>query len=385
MLSSWIDPIAERIAGAGYRIVVLHTTSLNLDSAPPVDVDRDYDIVEISGWNFDDLHSYLQSALPAAVVMFTFRSLIDILLIRVCRQLRIPSLYVQHGFFINTKYVMANKRASVARYRRYLRWYGRFLARNKPPEMLKEVATALRAVTRVDYTHMSFDASMFFAKAGFDDAAQFFDFPRDRVFFSGYPIAPTRERLQEMRSRQVKTKRAVYIHQPFVRDRFTHLTADEEIVYLRSLGAACRSAGYELVFRPHPRESAEHYSRELQGADIEVDTARPTTEAIADASVVLGQFSTTLFTAILLEKPVVIVDYPGLAEDYYRLFEPVATRVSDAAGLRAVLATPAAAASTGALEGFRDRFVGSQNNYQHRAETLLSIVEKMVDSTLTPA
>ena len=377
MLRAWVDPVAPFIAGSGREIVVLHASRLNYDTSKAEVAPPPYRTVELSDMSMDAIISLLRELDPAILVLFTFRSLFDLLLVRVARQVGLKTLYVQHGFYVSTRFQMADKRASVRRYATFLKWYSSFLL-GKDVARRDELNTIYNSMFRIDYTKTKFDYALFYSPNGYRDANRFFDFASDRVYYSGYPIAKTKQQFESLVGGNGRQHRriALYIHQPFVIDRFTHLDHQGEFEYLRGMADACKAQDFELVIKIHPRESVERYRDAL--ADVaRVDIETPMPDVLRESSVVIGHFSTALFTGVLLRKPIIVMNYPGLDDDYYRFFDDVGLRVGNMQALGETLSDESRYA--GRLErfdNFASEYIGGNNSYEHRANTILDIVER---------
>ncbi|MCZ6766972.1 MAG: polysialyltransferase family glycosyltransferase [bacterium] len=379
MLPAWVDPVAPFLIDSGYDIVVLHASTLNRDTAgKPTRGKVPYTCIEIGDKDMAGIVGVIEELKPLAIIMFTFRSLFDLLLVRVARHCSAPSVYVQHGFHISTKFQMADKKASLIRYYNFVKWYVYFLFIIKRSDLIHELSLIYRAMFKIDYAKTRFDYALFYSPGGLKDAAQYFDFEPSQAFFSGYPLSQKADDVKRLlgRSRRHKSRRIVYVHQPFILDRFTHIDHTREFAFLDNIATICQEREYEFVIKIHPRESPARYTSGLRNRSAVIETSTTMTDILTDCAVVIGHFSTALFTGILLGKPIIVMDYPGLDNFYYSLFEPVAFRVHNEKDLDRVLKNGDICRHREAdYEHFIHEHIGQHNNCEHRASTIAAIVE----------
>lgn len=77
------------------------------------------------------------------------------------------------------------------------------------------------------------------------------------------------------------------------------------------MSAALQPLGGTVVLRPHPIErgvAAERYRSALAQRNVELDAEPSLHRSIADASVVVGDFSTSLFEALAIGRPTAVLD-----------------------------------------------------------------------------
>ena len=146
MLRNWVDPVAPFLADSGVEIVVLHASDLNSDtSQSSMPASCPYKTIEVSGMGMRSIARTIRELEPAAMLMFTFRSLFDLLLMRLAKRCGVTSIYLQHGFYVSTKFTMADKKTSIRRYYHFTRWYLSFLCNEGRRHLWEELAIACRA------------------------------------------------------------------------------------------------------------------------------------------------------------------------------------------------------------------------------------------------
>jgi hypothetical protein len=151
VLNTWVDPVAPFLRESGSDIVILHATQLNYDTSnAAVLKDIPYRSIEISHKSMKEIIQLLADLRPVAIAVFTFRSLMDLLWVRLARHYGIKTIYIQHGFYVSTRFQMANKRARISRYLRFIKWYVSFLWQNRGAGVLDELRVVYQAMFRLN-------------------------------------------------------------------------------------------------------------------------------------------------------------------------------------------------------------------------------------------
>ena len=148
---------------------------------------------------------------------------------------------------------------------------------------------------------------------------------------------------------------------------------DETDFYL-GVARACVSSGFVPEFRFHPKAPADNFREPLEREGARVGGEKSLAEAIAESDAVIGQCSTALFLAIILRKPLLLIDFPGTDEKYMRDFADVGLRVSTPAQLQAELASPSTLGRRlGAYDEFRRDRIGTENTFENQANVIAQI------------
>jgi hypothetical protein len=166
------------------------------------------------------------------------------------------------------------------------------------------------------------------------------------------------------------------MHQPFVADRLTPISYNDEREYLLDLSNACRNSGLSFTLRLHPRAIRDHYEELLRGTDIEIDDSTSLFEAVKNSRVVLGQYSTALFAAILMRRPLLTPPYPGLKVESGDGEDQVGIVINkDLGNLEEVLTQESKLYSRlPKYDAYISKFIGNNNSYQAFATTIDQVI-----------
>ena len=162
-------------------------------------------------------------------------------------------------------------------------------------------------------------------------------FNLNEIKYSGYPIVNTSAELENLKIREEKPQ-VLYIHQPLIKDQFSDLSFLEEAEILNEIGRICESIGMEFIVKLHPRDDIGFYKDKLIGIHVEGGGAN-IHEMIAESKVILGHFSTALFTAIVLKKHFFLLDNWKINIDSISYFDTLNRKVTSVQELSKALSS----------------------------------------------
>ncbi|MFX1403820.1 MAG: UDP-N-acetylglucosamine 2-epimerase [Promethearchaeota archaeon] len=168
-------------------------------------------------------------------------------------------------------------------------------------------------------------------------------YPKSKVVVSGQPRYDVFYFANRIYDRSVflkrnkldsKKKLVLLATQPF------HLERLREEFFVNIIQSVMPIDGVQIVVKPHPNESEKWFSEKLNSLETDVLVLPPksdTIEAIFACDVFLSVNSTTILEALIMDKPVVIVNLSKLTEPLPWVKEGAAIGVYEAEKIRGVI------------------------------------------------
>lgn len=312
MVKNWIHPLRPFLEG---EIYVFHINSLDKeDLICPEGVH----LIDIGLLSTFGILRKLKEIRPDAYISLGFRSLIELMLVRLCRKVGIKSVYLEHGLYTvdtarlntsnlkrNTGYVVKKYQNFVIKYVQYL-----FLCRCS----FRELRAFHEGFVKKNYINSKFDKALFFGQYGFAETNKLFHYPNHDVVFCGYPLFQSNKERDEVSETIVKKKdnaaSVIYVHQPFILNHQTSISYAEEVCFIRTIWNKIRTEFYAFQVLLHPRENIERYVDLFSGTDIEVIQKPNDYRVFLGANLVIGHYSTALLYSLYFNIETVIMDYP---------------------------------------------------------------------------
>jgi len=329
LLGYFIDPICEYLS-KNKNITILHLNKRHNFHYFPQD-NRLYEFVDISDYSISEIKNKLQETHPQAVIFVSFISIYEFMMIRICKDLGLKTIYQEHGIYshdtshlgVPVKGSFSKAIGSFSRLLYYLRKYISFSLGSHHP--FNELSVFVNCVIKKRYYLSKFDKALFFAEYGFSQINKFFDYTREEIEFTGYPLTNSNNdylKLKEISKMPIiDNKEAVLIHQPFILDNRAIWTYDEEAVYYQGIDKMLRGYGYHLTIAIHPREDYHKYAKLLENTGINVVKALKSKD-YKEYSLALGYYSTALLIPIFFNIPILLVDYPNVFKTTDSVFYP---------------------------------------------------------------
>lgn len=351
-----------------YHIVILHTSKLTSHR----DRDSVYKNLDISFISSNKIESFISSLNPKVFLITNIRSLIDIYILQLCKTHSIRSVYIEHGLTLPkiVKFKNANALHSLLKYSFYVPKAISFSLRHN---FFSTFQSFVKAMIKNDYTNYVLNGALLYTKTSKNIIARFFDIEKTKIIYSGYPIVYSADDLEKLK--QIKPSRTiVYIHQPLIKDGFSKIPFSREIQVLKNINNTCKSLGYKFVIKLHPRDNYFEYADYLKDCYIE-QKGVSVHELISGAEFVIGHFSTALLTAVLLRKPIIIIDQWELEKKLLSIFKPVSYKIDSVFALKEAILNYSV--NQFAYDCFISDIVGLNNCIEQRAENLKRLFNQL--------
>lgn len=319
---------------------LLHLGSYHDAKTPRLEIVQGIPSIDIAAFKGLSLKDILRSLAPDVVVSLNIGGLFDRAICLTCRSLDIPLVFLQHGVWAEKKQFMVlceemdrkrGFRARVDALPKFLRiapWYARecrggvfspnlwkvlYDIAKKPavsryfPPLAHEVWPTLACVFAEVYAEMLIGNARI---------------PRERILVIGNPeldAAAFRRDNPRLPSEVSEMLRDIGLAADvpivcFIEDAFVEQQGlfgwDEQVrhVAIKELYDACRSAGAQLLVRPHPAMSASAMDSIRTAFDgmpgFSISRSWSLIDTLECADAVVGTISTALETAIIMQRPI---------------------------------------------------------------------------------
>lgn len=373
-LKNWIDPIYPYLKASGYQVYIFHVDSLSFGlSVDNADNNPDYIIFDVHKAGMKATRARLKEIEPEGVIFLSFRSLFEILLRIVLFDLNIKAIYYQHGLFgkETLDFIMADLNSSFLRYLHLVRLTVSFLMRSRKYRF-RYFRIILGAMLKDNYAPLCFERFILYSKKSDEILRAVFGHSSDKVLYSGYPIVSSNSELADTLQGSIEEspKNVLYLAQTFRQSGLTNLSLEEEAEYLKTMAVIFRDNGFSTTIKIHPRASRSEYQEHLEDSGIILKRDENLNTLINESSIVVGHYSTALYSAILLKRPIILYYFPGLPRKN-RMFDDIGIIIDSEEELRKFLSENAVPAiDNEKYTEFIEYEIGNNNTYEHLAQTI---------------
>ncbi|WP_325358054.1 polysialyltransferase family glycosyltransferase [Albibacterium sp.] len=375
-LANHVDPYFKFISDQNLELVVLHTTSLTEKTGSECDFSgKNYKLVDVSNFSYNKINKLLSEIDPSGMIFYNFLSLFDVLMIRIAKRKNIHTLFMEHGILNeihSVKYNVVCLRDSIKRYLKISLKYLGFLV-SDPAGIAYELKVIIDVFLKKRYEKIKCKSAIFYSEEDFLEANKIFNYSSQRVLFSGYPIFNTKEESEILVSSKEEGY-VLFIHQPVIMAKLTGLSYSEEFIFIKKHADIVKAFGYELVVQIHPRESIAIYQDGLSHCNIKVIQETGIAKVVSMCSFVIGMYSTALFYAIYLNKPIFITKYPQFKYDYSFYFKEVGVVLDDIEDLRKELEHKLYTRKIVEYDKYKQRYLGTNNSFEERFEVISRVL-----------
>lgn len=375
-VKDWIDPIHPFLKEAKFRVYILHMQSLSFGFAKEhVQVNPDYTAIDIGKLSTYEITKLIKEINPVVINSFTFRSLYDILLLRISQVIGYKTVLIQHGLIIDEAFVFTavNKISSFKRYYWLCKKLFQFLIGLKI-DRISEFSDFYSSIAHNDFKSIKHDYCILYSEYYFQMMKKHIHFNPMQVHYSGFPLAQKESDLINTND-DIYYNTILFIHQPL--NKVNYVTDNTEIEYLKNISKICNQNNYQMILRMHPRDDADLYHKELENSNVRLDIENNLIESVRKSDLILGQYSTALYAAIILKKPIVITYYPGY-DMTNNVFSSVAMFAKDGNELDEIIKRKNVWNNTlHKYDQYIEKYVGNYNSYESQIITLTKIVEQI--------
>lgn len=329
LIDYFIKPIC-RFLPKEYKITILH---LNKKNGYPDKHYDEFEMIDLSSYGYNRTKELFIKEKPVAIILPGFISIFELYMLRVASSLSVPTIFLEHGIYSReTAHLPYSKLFSshiyhiISRNLFFLCRYATFAIKSGSPR--KELSLLYNALKRKDYSGSQFSHALFFARYGFEHINAYFHYPEGKYSFTGYPIANTDAEFR--RYEQLATTatppsgKAIYIHQPFIKDGLTAWSYEDEKNMLLGIAEKLKKEKLSLDIAVHPRESLPLYQKLYEGSGIAIKGNNDRQE-YASYDLAIGHYSTALMYPLFFNKPLWIIDYDTIKSAESSPYAPVSS------------------------------------------------------------
>lgn len=280
--------------------------------------------IDLSRLTYQQIVDVVNEYKPTACVFFNFKGIIEQLILRICKEKHIKTIYLEHG--IITKDVMTFKKIRrknlFKRIRRTYVQLAQYLAyiahASNPRTELRIMYDVLR---NNNFSLSPFDCYFVFGHRCLEFLKNIFPLEEKKnAFIAGYPLFETNEQVREAQSPETK-KGVLYVHQPFILDHYSPISYEEEKKYITKWYNKLAQFEENFTILLHPRENIELYNKLYSKTGINIIQSPNNYHVFKQASIVLGHYSTALLYPLYFNIPTYLIDYPDITSQ--SIFENV--------------------------------------------------------------
>ena len=358
-----------------YTFYIFHNNSLYCKSCPPPIKNENIIFIDFLQIKNSELVSFFKKKNIDVVVQFAFQSLRDTIIRYLAKSAGIPVIFMEHGILAkNVSGKITKSAKNVHSFIKYFYYFLRIIKigfLEKKAELLK---ISYQVFLKKRYYKLPFDNYILYSQYSQEVVSDFFGNISGKIVFSGYPIYKNEEEKSQIESLNVENS-VVYIQSPFIQYNLTKITADEEKIFYNKIYQAVNKLGYSLKIILHPNVNKRDYEVFFdKSANVQFYQNDNNTQIIKRAKFVIGQHSTLNFAAVVLQKPIIFLEYPE-TKISVDIFDDISIR-TNIDNLKKIFSDNAVIESKIQLyNNFIDRYIGTNNTFQHRVKSILKSIK----------
>ena len=362
-LSNWIVKLMPYMSDT--EISVFHIAKLHSVKAKTINGVNLYDI---SGLSYTGLLSIIDGINPDLMVFLSFRSLLELVLQRICVSRGIRQLYVEHGLFSNdtlkfrTSKLKSGDCVAIKRQLHFLNLSLSCIAHSK--NFFKELSLFYNIYLKKKFYLSPHNHYFLFSERSRNMMGAVYNF-KDNVEYVGYPIFMDEAQKDEAKGAVRDAGGVLYVHQPLISDGIAKITFEDEKAFIVKMAAKLEVKYGKLTILLHPRSELKEYIERFSDVGIDVVQSPNNFMLFVDKSLIVGHYSTALLYGLYFDKPTLVLDYPSMQND--KLFNEFYTYVPDLDDLDKV--------SIEAKIKYKQYLVGDNNTFEYIAGKITRYVD----------
>lgn len=358
-LTNWVAKLAPYLND--HRVSALHIAKLH--KVVPADV-KGVNLYDVSDYSYQKAEKLTKSLSPDVFVFLSFRSILELTYHRICTNLGIKKIYVEHGMFSgDTLKFRTNKlkQEFFTMFRRqtsFLFTHAGWLLRCG--NIIPEIKLFYNVYRKGRFDLVPYDHYYIFSRRSYDNYSKLFPMDENKnVTYVGYPIFN-----DESQKNMADVKQGggiLYVHQPLISDGLAHISFEEEKQWLVKLAERLNPKYGTFTILLHPRGDLDAYKERFKDTLIDVVKSPNNFRLFADKDLIVGHYSTALLYGLYFGKPTLVLDYPTMHND--PLFAELFTYVDNVDQIGTVAIT--------SNESKKLYMVGEHNTFEYIANTLV--------------
>lgn len=310
----------------------------------------------------------LKESNPLSMVCYGHLSVFDIMVVMIAHELKILCIYMDHGIpieGIGDRYHFTLRKGIIRNFKLFILFTRSFLLLRS--NIFEKYLTLFRIIISNKYPINWHDHAIFYSKYTRDWLSQKIKYDESSVEYSGLTLVqPSKE--EGIKYPGKCSKIALFIHQPVIYDGISNISYQDECAFYKDYFTIFNENDYKVIFKIHPRESLSQYKDTYQESSI-IITDQALSELLGRADIIVGHFSTVLFSAIALKKKVVILKYPGTLLKMYNIFQELPMFDPSRDELRLVLSESQVFPEIDDY-AYLKKYVGNNESYQKKYQAI---------------
>lgn len=314
-LTNWVVKLLPYLDEC--HVSVFHIAGLHGVEAKKID---GVDLYDISKFSYKELVTLIDVINPERMVFLSFRSLMELVLQRICVGSGIRTLYLEHGLFSNdTLHFRANKLRKEWRRVFKRQWHFWLLSIEcilQSPSKVKEVSLFYQVYKQGCFYLSPFDFYYLFSMRSCEMMSKVYRIQLGvNVELVGYPIF-TDDKQKALSGKTFSTNGGVlYVHQPLISDGLASISYEEEKAYLVKIAKKVCAHYGPFTILLHPRSDLDEYRKRFRDTGINIVQSPNNFLLFVDKALIIGHYSTALLYGLYFEKPTLVLDYPTTLND----------------------------------------------------------------------
>jgi len=374
-IKNWVQNLGEYLKDNNVDVFVF----LFDNNDNTTENDTGINVINISGLHVPGIISRIRVIKPDVFITLGYQSIIELLLVRISRSLNIKCIYIQHGIIslhnstlfarIGTK----NLYSSIITYLYYFILYSEYLLFYKC-KLIIELRILMNKLFRNSSEGMGINKYLLFSKNAYNIHKRIFNYLDNEVEIIGYPVFAKRSSLKITSTFIPRNKKYVlYLQDNFIQANFTEISYEEEREYLAKIIKTTKDNGFLFVIQLHPLENIENYIDFSKNENIFVIQVNNLANIVKSSSFVIGHSSAALFTAILLNKPLLLFDYPKLVISL-DFFSEVGIHVKSLIHYSEIL-NSLNEIDAMKYNSFKEKHLGTKNNFEDYGKAIVNFIQ----------
>lgn len=315
-ISNWIEKLNPYFNNV--NLYIIHISKLQNIDNPEI---KKYNSYDVSYYSYFKLKKLIQSIAPSKCIFFTFRSVLDLTLYKLCNELNIKKLYLEHGLITNdllhfrSNAIKSSPLETIKRQLMHLyKYYGYALTSKRP---LIEILFFIQIYFKNKFNLFLFDHYLLFSQHSIEQLNKIFTNVNQNNTIVGYPIFTDIQQKNEAKKyiSNIEKNGIIYVHQPLIFDGVASISYEEEKTYLLHIAKILSPHYGELTILLHPRSDIDAYKERFEGEQIKIIKSPNNYKEFVDKNLIIGHYSTALLYGLYFEIPTVVLDYPTLKKN----------------------------------------------------------------------
>ena len=371
----FIKPISSHFKKTEYTFILITNTKIFNQKIE----NSIYNIFDVRDYSLLDLKILIQKLNPSIFILSNYKSLLNLIFLMLFKTLGVKTIFIQHGVFDDKleKLKTNNYLFTTEKYISFFKLYFQFIRfKNQTFIYLLKQLYNLYIKHDLKASYGCIDNAIVYTTKDIELINKRLGISKSKILLSGYPIFDySKDCKIFFDGSKLNTGIVLLLQQPFLfkSKSFSH---QEELKYYQRINNICNRLNKKLIVKLHPLEKIENFSSFNEFKEITFNANRKDNIYLTqNAEIILAVNSTAIFYGVLLKKPIVLISYLNLKNNYLN-FKKIGLLPENEDELEDILLNKDLLNSKiDAYDQFISENIGIKNSYENLAKTLLNIIE----------